>query len=496
MVLCFGLAANILAAPAYAQVIDIPPLFPPPSNGTDSGPDNSTAPAPIPNGNATSPPAVPPAESPEQPDEPDAIASPIRSTNPCVTHDEETNTIEILCDADIYELFSGLRDDSLSVQLGSGQMLIKANITVSEDATFSVNAAGGVDYVKIAGDSGITVHGAIHIDDIKITSWDDAADGVIVQEALGPVPRAYLYLSGSEGSHIFNSELGYMGYNATGYRGVDLLDGSHDFAIANSTFHNMWYAFYSNGAYNVTIDSSEYHDNHMYAIDPHTGTYNMTISNNTLYNNNIGLVCSLECHSIVFEYNTIYNNSGPGIFFSRNTHESVARYNTIYDQPVGIAFSESPDNEAYGNVITSVGRGIFFNDPENRDDGITTGNRVYNNTIGDSAVGIAAFRTTGNTAAGNYFYNMTMSHYRLNASSALTIESQSFDNATIEGQSGENVVNFANSSTIQIGDETFDASLLHTMTVSNQTITVSSVSPESRVASPPSPDSDPLYARP
>ncbi|HEU4606068.1 MAG TPA: right-handed parallel beta-helix repeat-containing protein [Nitrososphaera sp.] len=405
--------------------------------------------------------------------------------------------VEILCDADIYELFSGLRHDSITQQLGSGQILINANITVNEDATFSINPDGGINYVKIAGNSGITVHGAIHIDAVKITSWDPANNAVVEQDATGSVPRGYLFLSGSQGSHIFNSELGYMGHNATGYRGVDLLAGSHDFTVANSSFHDMWYAFYSNGAYNVTIDSSEYRDNDLYAIDPHTGTHNVTISNNTLHGNPVGLVCSLDCYDIIFEGNTIYNNSGPGIFFSRNTHDSVARYNTIYDQPVGIAFSESRDNEAYGNSITSTGRGVFFTNPENRDDGNTTNNRVYNNTISNSAVGIAAFRTADNIATSNNFHNITMSHYRLNASSALTIDSQTFENATIEGQDGENVVNIANSGIIQVDGDMYDASLQHTVMLSNQTITVSSTPMGSlRTAAPSNPDSNPLYLRP
>ena len=482
LVLCSGLASTILlAAQAHAQVIDLPPLFPPfngtSGNGTEPGGNNQTA--PVPDGNFTSPPpAEPPAgnDSSDQPGAPDVAQSPVQNTNPCLEYDEESHMVEILCDADIYELFSGLRHDSITQQPGSGQILINANITVNEDATFSIHSGRGVNYVKIAGNSGITVHGAIHIDAVKITSWDPANNAAVEQDATGSVPRAYLFLSGSQGSHIFNSELGYMGYNATGYRGIDLLAGSHDFVIANSSFHNMWYAFYSNGAYNVTIDSSEYWDNHLYAIDPHTGTYNMTISNNTLHHNPIGLVCSLDCHDIVFEHNTIYNNSGPGIFFSRNTHDSVARYNIIYDQPVGIAFSESPDNEAYGNSITSTGRGVFFTDPENPDDGDTTNNRIYNNTIGNSAVGIAAFRTADNIAASNHFYNITMSHYRLNASSTLTIDNQTFENATIEGQDGENVVNIANSSAIQIdGGEIYDASLQHTIGLSNQTIMVISV---------------------
>jgi poly(beta-D-mannuronate) C5 epimerase len=400
----------------------------------------------------------------------------IHSTDPCIGYEEESHVVEINCNADIYQLFIGLRDDSITEQLGSGEILIKSNITVAKDATFDINSDKGINYVKIAAGNGIKVFGKINIDDTKITSWDPANGTVIDQNAAGDIPRAYLFLSGSQGGRIHNSELAYMGYNETGYRGIDLLANSSSLHIMNSTFDHLWYGFFSNGAYNITIASSVYRNNEEYAIDPHTGTHNMTITNNTIYNNPIGLVCSLDCYDIVYEHNQIYNNSGAGIFFSRNTHDSIARYNTIYKQPVGIALSESPDNEVYGNEISLVGRGIFLSDPTNLDDGSTTNNRIYNNTITKSAVGIAAFRTHQNVAFDNHFYNITVSQYRLNANSTLTITNQSFDNTMIVGQVGQNILTIANSSNIQINDaSSIDTSVAKTIMLSNQTATLSNV---------------------
>jgi parallel beta-helix repeat protein len=484
-ILSFGIVGMILAGTSdvtFAQMS--PPL---PTNGTDLG-GNTTIPEPsmplpepIPVPEPVPVPAPTPPETPSGNETTDEISvdqppEEISSTNRCIEHDVETDIVHIVCDADIYELFAGLRDDSITQQLGFGEILINANITVDDGATFSINSDRGINYVKIADGQGITVLGAIHIDDIKLTSWDPTSSKVIRQDETGSTKRAFLLLSESEGGHIFNSELGYMGYNATGYRGVDLIEDSHDFGIINSTFHNMWYAFYSNAAYNITIDSSEYHDNHQYAVDPHTGTHNMTISNNTVHSNPVGLVCSLDCYDILFEGNTIYNNTGAGIFFSRNTYDSIARNNTIYDQPIGIAFSESPNNQVYGNNIYSVGRGIVFNNPEFQDDGSAINNRVYDNTISDSTVGIVAFRSADNIVSDNLLRNITMSHYRLDAGASLTISSQTFEKDTIEGREGENTVNFANmSSSIMIDAETYDASMQHSVKLTNQTIMVSSV---------------------
>jgi hypothetical protein len=171
VILCFGLTSTAPSI-AYAQMIDLPPIFGQPDDEPEPSPDNNSTEA-AGNSNSTSTPPVsePPVgnASSTQPI-PSVEQSSIPSTNPCITYNEESNTVEILCDADIYELFSGLRDDSITEQLGSGQILIKANITVSKDATFTINSDRGINYVKIAGNNGITVYGAVHIDKMNITS--------------------------------------------------------------------------------------------------------------------------------------------------------------------------------------------------------------------------------------------------------------------------------------------------------------------------------------
>jgi hypothetical protein len=474
---------------ANAQVIELPQFIPSvtgtPFNSTSTSSNENSSPASPPPSSLSSPAAVEqqPSEgngSSNQPErQPNILPNAVHSTNPCVTYDEESHTIEIVCNTNIVDLYFGLRDDSILEHQGSDQLLIKSNITVDEDATLSINADGGIRYLKIIGNNGITVYGKIQINGVKITSWNTIDNAVIQEDSSGTVPRAYLFLSGSEGSYIVNSEFGYMGYNNTGSRGVDLLNGAHDFQIRNSTFHDMWYAFYSNAAYDVLIDSSEYMNNYQYGIDPHTGTHDLKIINNRVHDNPIGIVCSLDCYNIIFENNTVYNNSGSAIFFSRNTHDSVARYNNIYNQQVGIAFSESYNNEAYGNNITSTGRAIFLNNPEDTDDGVTTNNRIYNNTIKDVSIGVSAIRATGNVLASNHFYNVKMDYYRLNASSSLMIDNQEFENATIAGQFGQNIVHIVNSGTIKVdGTNTYDTELQYDTILSNQTLAVNSVSRE------------------
>jgi parallel beta-helix repeat protein len=62
-------------------------------------------------------------------------------------------------------------------------------------------------------------------------------------------------------------------------------------------------------------------------------------------------------------------------------HDSIVRNNTIYNTDKGISITESPDNDVYDNIIFNVSIGFYFTNPRMPDDGFTTENRVYNNTI-------------------------------------------------------------------------------------------------------------------
>ena len=89
-------------------------------------------------------------------------------------------------------------------------------------------------------------------------------------------------------------------------------------------FHDIYFAFYSSGSNNITIDNNEYYHNLLYAIDPHTDSYDFKITNNHVHHNyKFGIIFSLICSGFLVENNTIHdNNEGKtdlsyGIFFSR-----------------------------------------------------------------------------------------------------------------------------------------------------------------------------------
>src|ERR671915_1400636 len=304
----------------------------------------------------------------------------------CVSYQSGVNTITVNCDASFRDVAQAINDPGILAQEEGqqGQYILNANLEVADGVDFEMTSSrDGLRYLKIAGENGIVVYGKILIDGVTITSWDIADEEVIPQDMNGTIRRGYVQFAASEGSQIINSEFGYLGDVEPGRRGFDLFGGggpSHDMVIRGSKFHDMWMAFYSNGAYNIVIDDNEYFNNILYALDPHTGTYNMTITNNYVHHNRFGVICSLDCYNILIEGNRVEHNIDYGIFFSRNMHDSIARNNYVYNSSIGIVVAESPNNQIYSNTIEGItSQAVRLFNPPLADDGLTQGNLIFNN---------------------------------------------------------------------------------------------------------------------
>jgi parallel beta-helix repeat protein len=384
----------------------------------------------------------------------------------CIDYDEEENTITVNCSTTFQDVVQTVDDSDILENLGNGEYILKANLEVADGITFEMTSSNGDDgnnlqYLKLAGANGIVVYGKILINGVKITSWDVIDDDVIEQTINGTIPRGFIQFAGSEGSQILNSEFGYLGYQDFGRRGFDLFgDGpSHDMEIRGSKFHHMWFAFYSNGAYNIIVDGNEYYNNIKYALDPHTGTHDMTITNNWVHHNPLGIICSLDCYNILIEGNMVEHNIDYGIFFSRNMHDSIARNNHVYNSSIGIVVAESPNNQIYNNRIEGItSQAIRLFNPELPDDGSTEGNLVYNNIIINSENGIGAARSHNNILESNTFSNIESSDYRLSGGSSIIIRGQHFDNAIIshEGSAIDSHVEILDSGIIEVIEGAID----------------------------------------
>jgi parallel beta-helix repeat protein len=362
----------------------------------------------------------------------------------CTEYDQTENTININCNSSFLDLAQAMNYPEMVENLGNGEYVLNATLEVADGITFEMNSSNmgdNLQYLKIADENGIIVYGKILIDGIKITSWNTSSDDVIPQDINGTIRRGYIQFAASEGSQIINSEFGYLGDVEPGRRGFDLLDDgdgepSHDMVIRGSKFHNMWFAFYSRGAYNITVDGNEYYNNIKYALDPHTVTHDMNITNNWLHHNPIGVICSNRCYNILIEGNVVEHNKDYGIFFSRNVHDSIARSNHVYNSSTGVMVSESPNNQIYNNTIEgATSQGIRLFNPVLPDDGLTEDNLVYNNTIISSENGIVATRSDDNIVQNTTFYDIEESEYRLSGNSSIRIRGQHFDNALISQDS-------------------------------------------------------------
>lgn len=358
----------------------------------------------------------------------------------CIDFDQTENTIKVNCNASFLNIVQTINDPKILENLENGEYLLNATLEVADDITFEMNSSGAgrdnLRYLKIAGENGIIVYGKILIDGVKITSWNISSNNTIPQDMNGNISRGYIQFAASEGSQIINSEFGYLGDVEPGRRGFDLLgdgDGepSHDMVIRASKFHDMWFAFYSNGAYNIVIDGNEYYNNIQYTVDPHSATHDMNITNNNIHHNRIGVICSLDCYNILIDGNKLDHNREYGIFFSRNMHDSIARNNHVYNSSTGIMISESPNNEIHNNTIErATSHGIRLFNPILPDDGFTEGNLVNNNTIISSQNGIVATRSHDNIVQNTTFSDIESSEYRLSGDSSIIL-GQQFDNASI-----------------------------------------------------------------
>ena len=377
----------------------------------------------------------------------------------CIDYGSSDNTITINCNASFLDVVQTINNNDPDVieNLGNGEYLLSANLEVADGITFEMTSnQDGLQYLKIAGENGIIIYGTILINGVKITSWDVSDEEVIQQNINGTIPRGYIQFAASEGSQIINSEFGYLGDVEPGRRGFDLFGGggpSHDMLIRSSKFHDMWMAFYSNGAYNITVHGNEYYNNIKYSLDPHTGTHDMNITTNWIHDNPIGPICSDRCYNILIEGNLIQDTDNAAIFFSRNMYDSIARDNHVINAETGILLSESPNNQIYANTIEgATGEGIRLLNPELSDDGLTVGNFVYDNVISDSENGIRATRSYDNIVQNTTFSDIESREYRLLEDSSIVIGEQQFDNTLISGDDSQtgNLVVIVNSGEIEV----------------------------------------------
>jgi mannuronan 5-epimerase len=360
------------------------------------------------------------------------------NNNNCISYNNVKRLIKLSCKfATLTDIYNQINNHEVldkqpqqqQQQSQQGIWLLNANLTIDKGSTLTINPKD-TTWLKIITDGrtlayGIHVYGSLKIDSVKVTSWNPETNYYAIsngsRESSGPstktcgsncsiaqkdllthhgTPRPYIRIeSHATGTtNITNSYIGYLGYEGGWGKKTSGLyynagDGS---VIRNNEIDNLYFGFYSVNVGPIVMENNIVHNSGHYGIDPHTGTHDMIIRNNTVYHNNgTAIICSVNCYNITFENNDVYGNNGAGITFSRNTTHSVARNNYVHDQIKPIEVSNSHNNEVYNNMISNTNTaGISLI-------GDSSENKIYNNTIIDSQIGLSI----NDTSTNNKIYN-------------------------------------------------------------------------------------------
>jgi mannuronan 5-epimerase len=321
----------------------------------------------------------------------------------CIKYAPETKVISVSCNsANLTDIYNKLNNTLILNKESTKVWFLNANIEIEDGATFYINSTDAA-WLKINSTSGVAnyieVHGNMQIDSVKITSWDSSTNNYVMRTSSsndGIIPRSYIKIdtegnerNSSTTTNITNSELAYLGYNASRSFGLSYYGGAGS-VIKNNTIHHLWYGFYSanyySTVYNITIENNKFYSNNVYGIDPHSGTHDLFIRNNLVYDNGKhGIICSRDCYNIVIESNQVFNNAQRGIMLDKNVTNSIIRNNIIYanktNQTAIAIHTLANNNEVYGNIISGGESGIEVSDKSSRND-------IHNNSIINSQYGI------------------------------------------------------------------------------------------------------------
>jgi poly(beta-D-mannuronate) C5 epimerase len=297
----------------------------------------------------------------------------------CVKYDSTNREITITCEStNLSQVHDVLNDPDVLEKEDDGVWLLNANLTINEGANFTIDS-NDTKWLKIDSTTNesayqIRVIGSMKVDSVKISSWNTTSDNYTTTD--GKIARASIAIvpKGEGKADFTNSELSYLGYQASGRQGLayNKADGG---SIRNNTIHHLWHGLDSRGLSNMIIADNDIYANAKYGLYPRTGSHDLIIRNNRVHNNDgLGIVCSLDCKNIVIEANEIFGNKIGGVMLSRNVVDSVVANNTVYDEVKGIVISESHNDKIYDNVISNSDVGIETKSNSSM-------NRIYDNSV-------------------------------------------------------------------------------------------------------------------
>lgn len=321
----------------------------------------------------------------------------------------------------------GSANQNYLVNTGNGIWRLNANLWIDQGVTLTLSPQTGVNELQLRSDSNSVVissaideiertdkidyktfvylrteNGTIHLDGVKVYSWDAAANGVDEDYSNG---RAYILAKLDATLTIRNADIGYLG-SADGesygiaWRDVNATNTPDELRtrvtgeVINSKIHHNYYGIYTYQAQNMVFRGNEFYSNIRYGFDPHDYTHHVVVENNLAYNNGAhGFIISRGCNNFVFRNNKSYNNHDLG---SNLAHGFMLDPGgSEIDKPqVSSSNNLLENNEAYGNEGYGL-RLLGSSDNEIRN------NDFYDNDMGISIDGAAVDSSTTNNIIRN-----------------------------------------------------------------------------------------------
>lgn len=248
-------------------------------------------------------------------------------------------------------------------EVGPGEWLLGANVTVLPGASLRVNAPE-VRWLKMAsGADGVVAiqafGGSVDIAGSCITSWDEQAQRVDEEHRDG---RSYLLARDGARMTIDGSEIRYLGSGDVESYGLSWRTAGTTGGITGSVVSHLYYGLYSYEVSGLAVLDNEFHDNVLYGIDPHTHSSDLVIERNVVHHNGKhGIILAEHCVDSVVRDNVVYANEHHGIVMYLGSDRNLIEGNESFGNAAqGININESNGNviranEVYDNGESGVG---------------------------------------------------------------------------------------------------------------------------------------------
>ena len=279
-------------------------------------------------------------------------------------------------------------------ETSTGVFQLQAGIVQSPGSRMQVSAPAVTElrlvsqpYVYISG-----VGASAEYQNVKVTSWVPAANG----PDTNPQNRRP-FLSYDDGGRfdISNSEISYLGTDASKGYGVSWGTGTTGQAD-HSTFHHNLFGAYTGGAVGVAFRDNVFRNNSRYGLDPHTDSAGLIIEDNEAYQNNThGIIFSKNVNHSVISGNRSHDNGSNGIMMDEKSDFNLLKDNQAWDnRGDGIVLQGSSHDVVQNNKVSGNEVGVRVNA---NNLGPADGNRIRNNQVAGNKLGIQVYGGTRDT---------------------------------------------------------------------------------------------------